>query len=188
MSKKQSLFAGTTTHNSTKVLNLKCMKTIIPSRAAHYRLLAKSWRAYALALVRPKTVPSSRITAPPITPPRRTFQINWGLVLCLACFGLIGILFIPTHEPLAQISHTDISATRLHHFDLHYFNPTLGSLHQLDVPGAGWVLTTYKGTVADLAKLPANPPPGDTYYCPRGGGYWVWTVMHGQTVASWIDP
>jgi hypothetical protein len=28
--------------------------------------------------------------------------------------------------------------------------------------------------VANLDHLPANPDLGDTYFCPKVGGYWVW--------------
>jgi hypothetical protein len=77
----------------------------------------------------------------------------------------------------------------LHHFDYYYFNPTLGSVHQLVVPGVGWMLIIYKGTVADLDHLPANPAPGDTYFCAKNNGtYWVRTVLRGQTAPSWVDP
>ena len=111
------------------------------------------------------------------------------MLLCVACFSLIGLLFIPPADPLApEISTTDIAVPAPHHFDTHYFNPTLGSVHQIQVPGAGWTLTTFKGTIADLDNMPANPAPGDTYYCPKGGGYWVWIIAQDALSPTWIDP
>jgi hypothetical protein len=165
------------------------MKTITPTYA-RYRLLATSWRAYALALVRLKAAPP---TPPRLTPNSQSprWQINWGLLFCLICFCPIGYLFFhrPDPDPLTpEISTTPIEVPAPHHFDMRYFNPTLGSVHQLVVPGVGWMLTAYKGTVADLAKLPATPAPGDMYYCPKANGsYWVWAVLRGQrSRPGWI--
>ena len=93
----------------------------------------------------------------------------------MACFSLIGLLFIPPADPLApQISTTDIASRAPR-----YFNPTLGSVHQIKVPGVGWTLTTYKRMVANLDDPSADPAPGDTYFCPKVGGYWVWSVLRG---------
>jgi hypothetical protein len=64
----------------------------------------------------------------------------------------------------------------------------LDAMQQPDpVSGVGWTLTTYKGLVANLDDPPANPAPGDAYFCPKVGGYWVWSVLRGQTVPTgWI--
>jgi hypothetical protein len=155
---------------------------------ARYRLLAKSWRAYALALGRLNTARRPRLTNPKLSS-QTTFRLDWGLLLCLACCSLIGFLLIRPSDPLApQISTTHLEVPAPHHFDSRYYYPTLGSVHQIQVPGVGWALITYKGIIADLDKLPVNPTLGDTYFCPKVGGYWVWSVLRGQTVPTWVDP
>jgi hypothetical protein len=107
----------------------------------------------------------------------------------LLVLALLALALRPPADPLAPtISTTDIAVPAPHHFDYHYFNPTIGSVHQIEVPDVGWRLITFKGTIADLDNLPANPAPGDTYFCPKGGGYWVWAVLPGHTTPTWVDP
>jgi len=49
-----------------------------------------------------------RLTKPQLSS-QTTFQLNWGLLLCLACCSLIGFLLIPPADPMApQISTTHL--------------------------------------------------------------------------------
>jgi hypothetical protein len=100
------------------------------------------------------------------------------------------LLLIPPSDPLApaRISTTKIEVPAPHHFDSHYFDPTLGPVHQIKVPCVGWTPDHLQGIVANLDDPPANPTPGVTYFCPKVGGYWVWSVLRGQTVPTWVDP
>ena len=110
-------------------------------------------------------------------------RINWGLLICVACFLPIGFLFLHRPAPL----HPEIS-TR-HIAPNHYFCPTVGSVHDLEVPGAGWMLTTFLGNVADINDLPTKANIGDMYYCPKANGsYWVRCVVPGQSASTWVDP
>ena len=50
-----------------------------------------------------------------------------------------------------------------------------------------WTGTNKRCGLAHL-RTNATPAPGDTYFCPKVGGYWVWSVLRGQTVPTWVDP
>ena len=50
-----------------------------------------------------------------------------------------------------------------------------------------WTGTNKRCGLAHL-RTNATPAPGDIYFCPKVGGYWVWAVLRGQTVPTWVDP